>query len=414
MWVLTLVIGVLVRVGVLLFFREGSALGDGVTLPVGDQHEYLGLAQSLLDGNGFSLAVAGAEPGEPYLYRPPLYPVFLAASLWLTGGSLAGVRVIQFSLTLLHLPLFLLLARHFALSPALRSMGALLVVTSPFLAYFALFLNADWLFQLTIVAAVALLLGARRAGRTGGMACAGVMFGVSAMVRGEGWYLGWGMAALHLLLTRDRRGVRHAGALALGLLLVVAPWGVRNWSHTGRWIPVQEGTIENATIASYRPVWSGVPWSGYEEWERELRAVELTLPEGERPGYLRREMLSFYGANPTTFAWATLVKAGHLWALWPSASFYGDPTQRTEYQGVGYRLLSLGGFGLLLPTFLLGLAGLARARNPEFLLLLALFALNLGMGVLANPDIRIRSQLHLLILTLALLPLEALWQRRSR
>lgn len=402
--------GLLARLGVLLVFRDGSALGPGILEPLGDQGEYLGLARSILDGDGFSLASRGQPIAEPYLYRPPLYPLALSLLLWTSGGNLAAVRVAQLSLTLLHIPLFARLSDHFRLGHKTRKLGLLLVATNPFLAYFGLFLTSDWLFQLLLAAGIVWFLRTPLEKRT--LVVSAVFLGAAAMTRGEAWYISWCLILLFFFLKPSMRRLR-AGLLFLVIFLgCLTPWTVRNFVHFGRWVPVQEGIIENAVIATYSPLWTGVDWPGYEEWEEETRSVAVGLPPEEAKEFLRRETLEFFGSHPRTFLKVSTVKALHLWSLWPASAFHGDPESSTPYQGKSYLILSLLGFALYVPFFVLGLWVLAhRPTKDDFLFILLVFCLNLAIGILANPDIRIRSQLHLLIMGVAFLGMDALVAR---
>lgn len=204
---------------------------------VGDGSSYLRCAMNLLDHGTFSDSGNGSP--EPSVFRPPLYAAFVAAGLWL-HDSIWTIRLLQLGLNLLTAWLLALVCRRWAQAVTPWVVGAM--VLSPFEAvYSGAVLSetlTEFLFAAT-AAAFALVPGLRR-WLVGG-ACLGVLVlcrdvylplaGFIALA----WWL-WGTGTL---MARLKETVLMAAAMAL----VVAPWTARNFSVTGKLIPVSAGRL---------------------------------------------------------------------------------------------------------------------------------------------------------------------------
>jgi len=85
-------LGVIARLGIAIL------AGNRLTAPwsgVGDVQQYVALASNVLAGDGFSYAHA------PTAFRPPLYPLLLAALMWLSPDHWpAMLRAVQFVVSL--------------------------------------------------------------------------------------------------------------------------------------------------------------------------------------------------------------------------------------------------------------------------------------------------------------------------
>lgn len=207
--------------------------------PVSDSARYLEHAQRLLAGEGYV-----NRHHVRSAFTPPGYPFFLAGGLWLSGDSIHFVLLVQAVLGALCAVLtFLVGVRLFELRIAATA-GILLAVSPTAIVYtgelltevlttflmFAFF----WLVQgiatqqqrpdaplwLTAFGA-GLLLGAALLVRPAVLAfCVGI--GI--------WWLLWKPAAL-------RSKWLLAVGLALGVMVIVAPWSARNYLVFDRFVP---------------------------------------------------------------------------------------------------------------------------------------------------------------------------------
>lgn len=209
----------------------------------------------------------GLSPTEPSALRPPGYPAFVAAVLWLAlpppdrvdataytvGGHLA-VGIAQ-ALVLAAAAGLLTAWLWQRIDPVLAVLAGLLLGTCPVTVVMAGLLHYSPLHLASMVTGtVALDHALRRASRAAWLG-AGVAWGLSALVRPitlplpmlvfvARWATGRGL----------RRSAREAVLLALGIGVVVCPWMVRNWAINGRIVPVADNTWGPMWAQTARPL----------------------------------------------------------------------------------------------------------------------------------------------------------------
>jgi 4-amino-4-deoxy-L-arabinose transferase-like glycosyltransferase len=199
-----------------------------------DESEYLSLARSLAAGRGFVYdAALDAGPYLPF-GRAPGYAAFLA--LVGAGGEVArsvpaSVKIAQSLTGAAGVFLVGVLASRVAGAHAARA-AALLAALYPPLVWTAAYALSEALFW-PLGLAVALLFGRVRSRPGAALAC-GLVCGAAVLVR-PALLLFVPLAAAWLI--RHRRAAA-AGALALGVALVVLPWTVRNYVHHDRFMLV--------------------------------------------------------------------------------------------------------------------------------------------------------------------------------
>ncbi len=209
--------------------RLGAVLAAADVPLVLDEADYYQRSLALLAGEGF---------GDSY--RPPLYPLFLAAVGALSGGSLLATRLAQVALSLLTGWLLFLWVRGLAgRRGALFTLG--LFATYPTLVGFTHMLWSETLFLTLLAAFFYLVAGAapltgRRA------AAAGVVYGLGVLTRSV---LLPFLPAVALWVWLDgpaaRRGRRAASAAILAAVAVAAvlPWSLRNHAQHRQWVWVE-------------------------------------------------------------------------------------------------------------------------------------------------------------------------------
>jgi 4-amino-4-deoxy-L-arabinose transferase-like glycosyltransferase len=177
-----------------------------------DEQDYDILAKSLL---------AGRWPGSEALFRPPLYPIFLAAAYRLVGDDVLTARLVGIGFGAVAAPLTVCIAAC-ALGSVRRGLAAGLVVAmcGP-LVYFDAQLLAASLDVLLVLATVALVLRANASNRTRDWGIAGAMLGLSAMNRGS-MVLVVPVIVLWALTARDAALARSALARRLAAFVAAA------------------------------------------------------------------------------------------------------------------------------------------------------------------------------------------------
>jgi len=207
---------------------------------------------------GLNLATVGTLglEDEPILLRPPGYPFFIAAALRLVAGKpqalnwgywergLHAVYLAQaFVLAATAAVLYLWQARFLRRSVAVTA--ALAFGLNPYSVVLTGLLHYDVLHLFFLVSggwALGSAFAATAPVRSWPWLRAGLVLGLATLVRPVTLLL----PALVLLALWARRGssrrsaLRPAALFAAGLVIVVAPWTVRNYAVSGRVIPVND------------------------------------------------------------------------------------------------------------------------------------------------------------------------------
>lgn len=225
---------------VVLRLASALTLGDVDKLH-GDEGYYVRAARALAAGEGY-----------PGALRPPGYPAFVAGALAIAGGSLRAARLVQIGAALLGVALLAAIVRQ-RFGPRAAAISALLVAVDPTLVFYS---HLFW--SETLVATLLL----------------GVVFGLDRfdLVRRDAWLVATGAVLGAAVLTRDmllffvpvvvawtwlvpglspRIALRRALLVLVPVLLVVAPWMLRNQALLGRplllstnsWYPLAVGNL---------------------------------------------------------------------------------------------------------------------------------------------------------------------------
>ena len=209
-----------------------------------DEHFALGLK---LRANG----TLGPDRDEPSALRPPGYPAFVAAATaaivrppaqlsaaaFLDSGQRAVYAVQALALAATAALLFLWLSER--LSPHWAASAALVFGLNPYGIVLVGLLHYAVLHLLLLVASAWTLQRALDRPAAGRALAAGVVAGVCNLVRPVTMMVPALVLAADVLARRPWRDtLRRTAALAAGMALALAPWAVRNWTVTGRLIPV--------------------------------------------------------------------------------------------------------------------------------------------------------------------------------
>jgi hypothetical protein len=357
-----------------------------------DEVEYVTVARDLLAGRGWQFY-------EHYHWlRAPLYPLFLAGSLWLAGGdpapglpsiSLGVARAlhraalpnIALSVATVYLNYRLTLAlfgRH-RLAALLAALFSAVLWT---FATFASLYMSETLFTFLFTAGLLCLVAekARTADgrRSIGLAIgAGVLFGLASLTRSITLAF-LPVIAIWLLLPRlttndqGRRTIsRHAVAIGenywssvvgrwsapicflLSAVLVIAPWTIRNYQAYGRAIPVETGLSYN--------LWA---FNEPRESQEEIFHTLENIPNpADRSDYATAKGLARLREDPA-------ILARKLWPgwiyLWRVKAIEDRFIQESYYSDVGLPIFTaalLFDDLLFLLITLAGVAGLALYRT---------------------------------------------------
>lgn len=296
-----------------------------------DRDGYRAIAEILRDGQGFS------RDGEhPTAFRPPLYPLFLAAALSIGGETAVALLQIAFGVATVWLTY--LLGRRW-ISTYAGLLAAALVTVDPLLLRYTPQLMTETLFTfLTTLLLVTLSprhpVTLSRQPSQLRLFAIGVLFGLCALCRPTIWAWGAivGGIGVWSTLRNRKRGVAALGAMVAGLFVVVAPWVFRNAVQFGR--PVVMTTHGGYTLLLgnnpvfydevVRKPW-GTTWEGesLNRWQKRIevtRRGEVMTDENEvaRDRRLRNRAIDHIRDDPGGFAAACWLRMRRFWNLTPT------------------------------------------------------------------------------------------------
>lgn len=315
-----------------------------------DRDVYRAIAAGITAGRGFS------SPGStvPTAYRPPLYPLLLAA----TGGhsSTFVVAALNVLLGAATVAFVLCAARQLQLDTRAALLAGLLTAFDPLLVFYTSFPMTETFCTCLLTASLCAMLRTQNAPASTRLRwafAAGVLLGLTALCRPTVWacaallIAAWGGECALRGWTRakpqastagrwaggNRCSAWSMGVLLLAAILTVAPWGLRNWSVLG--LPIITTTHGGYTLllgnnpAYYREVvqqplgvvWDGSHGPGQSAWAAELHHEMLAAGlqgEIERDRWMSHRARQTIASEPQLFMHACVRRVLHFWSLRPS------------------------------------------------------------------------------------------------
>ena len=309
---------------VALGLRVAMVVIQGGQLSI-DRDAYLEIARHVVAGEGFSLG----EPPHPTAYRPPLYPLVIAALL-ACGGTTCALGALQVILGTATVLLAGRVACRFGGNPARLAAGALVAVDPLLLQYtaqpmtetLAAFLAAAWL------AAVA----DRKDGASSlrWQLVSGVLLGLGVLCRPI-FLVVAGLFAL-LQFVRREPGITWKSRCEPVAILVMAagvtllPWIVRNAWVMGK--PIATTTHGGYTLflannpvmydEVIRGAW-GTTWddASLRNWQAELDRKTEGMSEIQRDRWMSARAWEAIRSQPQMFLYACGWRILRLWDVAP-------------------------------------------------------------------------------------------------
>jgi hypothetical protein len=370
-----------VALGVIFALRFAAIVLPGNLLQT-DPDGYLRLANALVDSGVYGLLNETGLP-QATAYRPPLYPLLLAATLWCSGSaSLWAIAALHASLATCSAALLLNIARILQLRWAL--IACLLFSLDPLLIRQSQLIMTETAATTLGLFSWWLLLAQERSGQPSTTSShgpssrstrskwvlsilVGFSFGIATLTRPTAavWLVFWVVydliraSLLHKvsIQTTSQNTSQHTVQKAfqrtawqlIGFAFVLTPWIARNQEYFGKpiWATTHGGytlLLANNPIL-YDHFATGSVSRDWDEdqfhrWWHERRTIDRT-----RPDYTQhhREVLEDQFAQslaietmqtrPWMFAWSSLIRIGWLWTplpnprpdswiKWPIATWY--------------------------------------------------------------------------------------------
>ncbi|MBP1468574.1 glycosyltransferase family 39 protein [Candidatus Chloroploca sp. M-50] len=278
-------------------------------LPANDEVEYLTVVRDLLGGRGWVF-----YESWPWL-RAPLYPLFLAGSLWLADGNVHLAALPNVALSVAVVWLIYLLARELAPEGSRRPalLAAAIAALLQTYATFASLYMSETLFTFFFTGSWLALARWRRKGGLWRVALAGALLGLACLTRSAGLaFLPVAMAwIMGLDLWRRRRlrvsAVAPALVMAVVTVLVIAPWTIRNCFAYGECVLIETGSARDL-------------WVYYEPRETipEIHAQLKAIPSpAERADFATQRGLERLREDPIIFLRKIPTEWIRLWSVKP-------------------------------------------------------------------------------------------------
>jgi len=382
--------------------RVVLALTDDA-LPTKDARDYDQLAVAVASGRGMVDA-----RGEPTAYRPPLYPLTLAAVYRLVGHDYRAVRLFQALVGAVTVLVIAAWARRIAGDRAAAMAAVVAALYVPFFGYWfgSTGLTTETLFTLLLGLALLSLRVWVDAPRPPLAILSGALWGLAILCRGVALPLLLALPAALLALGFGRRSALRYGAVALpAAALVMVPWIARNYHVFDRLVPLSTNGGGSFYASNHR----GSDGFGTEFYGR------VVIPEDERLrrlGWSEPERSSYFFGRGLEFIRGHPAEAGRLW-LW-KAALYLDPFHLTYQKGLPaqrivnspYVLVALGSAWAFLQALATG-----RHRRDVYLLAFVFGFLLVFHAVFHSAHrYRLPSEPVLIVLTAA--ALDGAWRNR--
>jgi hypothetical protein len=391
-----------IPVGLGLLLLCGLAVRAGVAWQRHDElsrdvDAYFGIAEGLATGRGYS--ASGTD--SPTAYRPPLYPLLLAASPF--ADRAAWVALTNVLLGTATIGLTWLLGQRLGGTTVETLFAATLVAFDPMLVrYTSLPMTETFCTFLVTWLLVELVPGFRGGPVTlltnSRWLASGAILGLSALCRPTVWAFALLFIAA-VLVTRRRESWRGVVLASLGCLVVVAPWAIRNAIVFGR--PIVTTTHGGYTLllgnnpAYWREVveqpwgtvWNGSRGAGQAVWfagiqnEMQRAGIEGELAQDE---WLERRARRHIEVDPAMFLRAGLRRLRSFWSVAPG----GDAAAMWP---PWLRIAVATFYVLLFGTALIGLLYVARTRDAAWVPPLLMVAAFCGVHLVYWSDARMRA-----------------------
>lgn len=399
-------------VGVALLVRLGYALGVAGRRPLlGDAAEFQLLARHLADGLGYIQPALYELTGEmvPTAFKPPLYPLLLAAPAALGFDGYVAGHVVTCLCGAGAVAACGLVARRVGGDRVGLIAAALAAVYPVLVAADASLRSESLLAMLTGFALLAALRLADRQSlaRAGGL---GALLGLAALTRAEA-LVALPLLALPAVWPAGKRGRRAgvAAAVAGACLIVLTPWLARNWTTFDRPVPISTNTGGVLAGANCDATYSG-PLLG--QWSpgcipsrlprNDALASDLQRDKGFK--YARDHL----GRLPTVLP----ARVGRTWSVF-------RPRRQTDqtvfFEGRDPRMAKAAAASFYAIALLAIVGALLLRRRPRsLLLLLALPASVTVSSLLAYGDTRFRAAAEVSLVILAAFAVSSVVDRVER
>jgi len=259
-WVLPLILilSCIIRIAWIVYYP---------TNPYADSIWYFRNASELAAGQGFVYSI---ESHKPLAAWPVGYPVFLALFYLITGPSIFIAKILNVLLSVLCVFMTYIVAKHI-FNHKVGVLSALLLAFFPGMIVYSSLVASDLLFMTMTTACFIIFLKSQIKTRPGKKYPGeyiyafwlGIVNGLTSLIRSTGLILFPFWIIMEWLLGYKARGLmllKWTAAIAVGIMVILSPWIVRNYIHFNAFIPVSTNGGANFWIGNNPNAFGGYMW----------------------------------------------------------------------------------------------------------------------------------------------------------
>ncbi|MDL0429716.1 glycosyltransferase family 39 protein [Marinobacter sp. TBZ242] len=280
------------------------------TSPVSDTMVYLSRAVSIAGGEGYVY-----PDGQPTAYWPVGYPAFLGSVLWLTQGSLLAGKLVNIVLYTGTAFIFYRIAKLYQKTSIGLFVIGYLSLSPNHIAYANLYASEPLaLFFVSLV--IYFLIRVVKHSSAKLIVSASLATAIGAFVKPQIVIFPGAVLLLFAFLHRRPAHAGHLAIIALTTIVMVIPWGLRNYEHFNAVIPISNNGGINLYIGN-NPHASGgykyddevvAPLEGLDETERDKKAKKLAIEfiQNEPGTFLKMiplKLIALYKTDAEGIAW---------------------------------------------------------------------------------------------------------------
>ena len=201
-----------------------------IGLHIYDASEYSKIALNLLDGNGYTLEPEGAL----ILWRPPLYPFFLAGIYSIFGYWHLPVLLIQVIINAMTCTITWYLATNI-FNKRTGTLSAVCLAFHPLFVFNGSSAMTESLFTFLLALVVLFLFKSYQSPLRRYFILAGCFIGLASLCRASAQFLSVFIFVVLFIKTKQRRiaFVKNYIFLLISMVLIVSPWTLRNYIVSG-------------------------------------------------------------------------------------------------------------------------------------------------------------------------------------
>ncbi len=337
-----------------------------------DPDAYVALAKTVLETGGFCKPSSVA----PTAFRPPLYPMLLAAVMWTGLKASTAVGLVNLIASAVLTIVTWWIARVLGLRGIWPGVAAAVSCCDPLLLRYSVLPMTEVLSAALLSMALLNVLklcpskteasGSETRANATTAIVAGLCFGLAGLCRPIAFVtcavVSVYLVALSLLFRRDNcLSLKLAVTPALTAAVVLTPWIIRNYCQFERFIPAtthggytlllgnNETFYDEVVLAPKNTAWEGASLNKWQQQLAERMATDNvdTASEADIDQWMYAQAKSTILANRGTFAKACWLRWKRFWALRPTVNSGGIPRWLSRGAAAWFVVLWLGLVGSL-------------------------------------------------------------------